>query len=480
MELHELKESIKKAFFTKAECKNIEGRKVFVASDDIEDRDGEVIRQDGWDLNNFKQNPILLWSHDPEEPLIGKAENIRFRTIDGRKKLTFEPNFHKKSERSRLIADLVDSGYLNSVSVGFIPKELDGNIITKLELLEISFVNIPANPRAVSLAFAKKYSDKTIDELMSLKGIKTKEVKCIECKHKIKTVKANEDTRCPMCGNKMKEVKFKKKTKKIEMKSVIPFKSHSLADEGMSWDGPSQIKMCENIEQLKEICAWYDSSKPDVKSSYKLPHHLANGYDTVWRGVSAAMGALLGTRGGADIPDDERKGVYNHLSKHYQEFNKEVPEFKQYTEDELNTMFKTEEKSDGLKPNLKPKKSLSSKIKKLIEVNKELIDGIKRRDEIIVENNKKTKDEFDKIRLEIKAVSNGIKIDTGLENRFKNIEDNIQNLATDIREQFAGNRSEKGDNNAEGDQKSRPKADKLAIKAMNIALEVLNTNRKEN
>jgi len=51
------------------------------------------------------------------------------------------------------------------------------------------------------------------------------------------------------------------------------------------------------------------------------------------------MAALLGARGGVNIPDADRKGVYNHLAKHYKQFDKEVPEFREYTETELKAMF---------------------------------------------------------------------------------------------------------------------------------------------
>jgi hypothetical protein len=85
------------------------------------------------------------------------------------------------------------------------------------------------------------------------------------------------------------------------------------------------------VDDLKVICTWFDSENPDIKSSYKLPHHRAKGYKVVWRGVAAAMAALMGSRGGVNIPEADRQGVYNHLAKHYAQFDKEPPELKAYT-----------------------------------------------------------------------------------------------------------------------------------------------------
>jgi HK97 family phage prohead protease len=113
----------------------------------------------------------------------------------------------------------------------------------------------------------------------------------------------------------------------MNLKAAIPFAHHPLADEGAAWDGPAQVAAAD-VAQLKAMCAWYDAGNADVKSAYKLPHHTAEGCQTVWRGVAAAMGALLGSRGGTNIPDGDRKGVYNHLSRHYEEFQKTPPDFK--------------------------------------------------------------------------------------------------------------------------------------------------------
>lgn len=153
--------------FVDLDIETVEGQKVFVATDETLDREGEILSIDAWDLANYKRNPLLLWGHDYREPAIGKASNIRFRTIGNKKKLTFEPEFHRKSPLSQLVADLVTGDWIKTVSVGFKPKERDGNRYTGQELLEISFVNIPANPEATSLALTKGYDQETMSKVFS-------------------------------------------------------------------------------------------------------------------------------------------------------------------------------------------------------------------------------------------------------------------------------------------------------------------------
>lgn len=160
-----LKEQLNEAKFAELSVEEIEGKQVFVATDETIDREGEIISIDGWDLANFKRNPILLWSHNPFEPMIGRANNIRMRSMGGKKKLTFEPEFHRKTELSQSIADLVEGGWMKTVSVGFRPFQKEGNKYTKQEMLEISFVNIPANPEATQLAYSKGYSPETMTKL---------------------------------------------------------------------------------------------------------------------------------------------------------------------------------------------------------------------------------------------------------------------------------------------------------------------------
>ena len=109
-------------------------------------------------------------------------------------------------------------------------------------------------------------------------------------------------------------------------------------DREWQWDGTD--KMDELIERGWETVAnahaWYDSAAdpehdpPREKGAYKLPHHeLIDGrLQVVWRGVVAAMTVVNGARGGVDIPDSDRRKVYDHLAAHYAEFDEEPPEYK--------------------------------------------------------------------------------------------------------------------------------------------------------
>ena len=50
----------------------------FVLSHESDDRMGDIIRQDGWDLKNFQKNPVMLWAHDSRGiPPIGKWAKVR-------------------------------------------------------------------------------------------------------------------------------------------------------------------------------------------------------------------------------------------------------------------------------------------------------------------------------------------------------------------------------------------------------------------
>ena len=110
------------------------------------------------------------------------------------------------------------------------------------------------------------------------------------------------------------------------------------APEDRPWDGDAARRRLREWSgypegqwwnKYKRGFAWFDDREPEKLSSYKLPHHdiIDGEIHVVWRGVAAAMAALMGARGGTDIPSGERRAVYNHLARHYKQFNKEPPSF---------------------------------------------------------------------------------------------------------------------------------------------------------
>jgi HK97 family phage major capsid protein/HK97 family phage prohead protease len=129
----------------------------FVMSDDSVDRMGDVIEQDGWQLDNFRRNPIALFGHSSGFP-IGKWADVAVEGGRLKGRLDLMPAV---SDRLREIQAAVAAGVLRAVSVGFRPIEAEpledksgGYRFTKQELVECSLVSVPANPNALSIAKA--------------------------------------------------------------------------------------------------------------------------------------------------------------------------------------------------------------------------------------------------------------------------------------------------------------------------------------
>lgn len=137
-----------------------------VASDETVDRSGEVIKISGWELANFMKNPVIIANHIYKvENIIGKATSIYVED----EKLVVEWIF-ATTDLAQDVRKLYDGGFIKTVSVGFIPKERDPNdrnIITRAELLEVSFVPVPCNPNALSLW--KEILDEMIEKGLIIK-----------------------------------------------------------------------------------------------------------------------------------------------------------------------------------------------------------------------------------------------------------------------------------------------------------------------
>lgn len=139
----------KKEFLANIKEAGDSGKFEVIASSESVDRQGEIVLQEGIDIKNYMNNPVILFGHDYWSLPIGKATEIvrqAGKTVVRGVFASAEAN-----PLAQQVRKLYEEGILKAVSIGFIPLEYNGNQITKSELLELSFVPVPANPEALSV-----------------------------------------------------------------------------------------------------------------------------------------------------------------------------------------------------------------------------------------------------------------------------------------------------------------------------------------
>lgn len=264
-----------------------------VATTSDVDRVGERVNIKGLkNLDDYQKNPVLLFNHDINYP-IGRIEHITVTDNEIRVAFRFA-----NTPRAQEIRQLVDDGVLNSLSIGFLSlrQKREGNVLVHDEWMwvETSVVTVPANPHAVIV----------------------KDTEPAQPEREMET----------------------------EQKGTTPFMDWDIyEDMEREWDADeSEVRWrkfvgVETNEDLQDPekrrkyrgrFFWWDGEGTTF-GGYKLPFvDVINGKPyAIWRGIVAAMAALLGARGGVHIPDEDREKVYNHITRYYRKAGKEPPEF---------------------------------------------------------------------------------------------------------------------------------------------------------
>jgi len=128
-----------------------------IASTGAVDRYNEIVVPEGGNFKNFLKDPVILWGHQYRELPIGMAEKVYVE--DG--KVIVEGIFAPAdaNPEAEKVKKLYDGGFIRAVSIGFMPFEWEDfkdeggykRRYTKWELLELSFVTVPANPEALDI-----------------------------------------------------------------------------------------------------------------------------------------------------------------------------------------------------------------------------------------------------------------------------------------------------------------------------------------
>lgn len=132
----------------------------FTVSTGTVDRDGDVINPKGWQLDNYRKNPVVLFGHDYKSLPVAKATAIT-QTASG---LVATAEFPAKGTYAfaDTVYDMLKAGFLSATSVGFRPiksqphSETKGTQFDEQELLEFSIVPVPANSEALAIGRANR------------------------------------------------------------------------------------------------------------------------------------------------------------------------------------------------------------------------------------------------------------------------------------------------------------------------------------
>lgn len=153
----------------------------FVMSTEAADREGDIIRQSGWKLENFLKNAPLPIFHQTRSWPVGNwkdvaVKNARPKRLEGTAQLLPEGGPVPEVDQA---AWMLEHGGIKAVSVGFIPLELDlidedkgwmgGFEILSAELVECSLVPVPAHPDALikaaagDMVLAREFIEEVLD-----------------------------------------------------------------------------------------------------------------------------------------------------------------------------------------------------------------------------------------------------------------------------------------------------------------------------
>lgn len=257
-----------------------------------------------WRVDNYRANPVVTWAHDfiGTRLPIGRAE-VELEDGPAGETIRALVTFDADDEFAAEVERKYRGGWLHALSASWddiddkgLAVRVSGAKPVAHDLLELAAVPVPGDPAALmerEMAGMRALRD-GLDALLS-------------------------DARAPSLA-------------RIDRGAIPPHETPK-ADEGEEWDAGAEVKAAEGEDQLRRMHAWVDSDgDPDAKSSYKLPHHRADG-TLIWRGTAAAMAALLGGRGGVDIPEDDVGAVYRHLARHYEQYDREPPELRRGSDD---------------------------------------------------------------------------------------------------------------------------------------------------
>jgi HK97 family phage prohead protease len=318
---------LRKAFAAEVKAPADETSRVldFTISTAAIDRVGDSVAVDGWKLDAYRKNPVVLWAHDPTMLPVAKASSLR--TDAGALKASAEFMPRDISGFADAVFQCLKQGYLSAVSVGFIPLKYAfvddparrwGIDFEEQELLEFSVVPIPANPEALV-------------EARSIGGIDTEPFRhwAARLLDQGGSVLVPRDlleetfrqAKTPTAVRRRYLAKSDTADWKVGASSDLP------VDTATAWDGAAAAKRMlddagfdgESPDATKAARGFliHDAANPALRSSYKLPFaDLVDGtLKAIEGGIRAAASRLPQTDAPEAVREEARKVLDGYETK---------------------------------------------------------------------------------------------------------------------------------------------------------------------
>lgn len=131
----------------------------WIISTGVAERNRVRFDMDGWELENYRANPVVFLNHMHWDPVIGRSLHVGIEGQIMTARLETAP-----TDRAREVQALIDGGFMRAASVGGVSlswefvRDSDGDIVgihsLRQELYEWSVVGIPADPRALRAGYS--------------------------------------------------------------------------------------------------------------------------------------------------------------------------------------------------------------------------------------------------------------------------------------------------------------------------------------
>ena len=342
-----------------------------VISSSLPDRDGDIMVQQGLIITeNYTKNPTVFGLHEHTIP-VGFTELLRqYETLSWAR---WQWLTDIEQSEGKDYYEMWVKHVLNCTSVGFLidkwePLDADnfwgGWNIQEWELLEHSPVSLPSNREAMRTdglkSLFRSYAEqvyagpspvlrKWFEEIehngapvqvpVSIRLAGAKELQQAVREGVAQALKDGDEARVSMTC-KVDDIADPIDLTEACKGAISYSRAHPdgtpKADPDTSWDNGKE-RAAADVEDLKVMCAWVEDDGGENKGDYKFAHHHQSNKAVNKRACSAIIGVLNGARGGTNIPDDDRGGVYAHAKKHlvddFSVPSEDVPELKEWTQE---------------------------------------------------------------------------------------------------------------------------------------------------